>query len=194
MDRAEFQAVQLVLAFALGLALGVFYDVYRVWFRGAHRRAAKGLGDIIWWLLALSLAAGAFYRINSLSLRAAPLALALLGVAVQQGLISPWAFPLLQRFCRAVGRFLGWLFELLQRAVAFLLLPLVWPVELAFRLLLVLARLVRRVTSLFGRILRWLFAPPLRLARRVGGAVKRRLRRLLAATPAEQAEEPVDDV
>ncbi len=193
MDRAEFQAVQLVLAFALGIALGVFYDVYRVWFRGAHRRAAKGLGDIIWWLLALGLAAGAFYRINSLSLRAAPLALALLGVAVQQGLISPWAFPLLQRFCRAVGRFLGWVTQLLQRLVAFLLLPLVWPVEVAFRLLLAFARLLRRVTSLLGRLLRWLFAPPVRFLRRVGGAAKRRLKRLLAAAPADTAEEAAEE-
>lgn len=193
MDRAEFQAVQLVLAFALGLGLGTFYDVYRVWFRGAHRRAAKGLGDIIWWLAALSLSAWAFYRINSLALRAAPLALALLGVAVQQWVVSPWAFPLLQRFCHAMGRAIRWVMQLLQRVVAFLLLPLVWPVELVFRLLLLLARLVRRVTRFGGRILRWLFAPPVRFLRRAGGAVKRRLQRLWAAPPEEQAEEPAEE-
>ena len=193
MDRAEFQAVQLVLAFVLGVGLGIFYDVYRVWFRRTQARAVKGLGDIIWWLAALGLAAWAFYRINSLSLRAAPLALALLGVAVQQWLVSPWAFPLLQRFCHAAERFLGWVMQLLQRAVAFMLLPLVWPVELVFRLLLVLMHLVRRLMNFLERILRWLFAPPVRFLRRVGGAVKRRLKRLLVSTPDEQSDELVED-
>ncbi len=180
--------MQLLLAFALGVGLGAFYDLYRVWFRGARSRPMRGLGDLLWWGAALFLAAGALYRIDALALRLPPLLLALLGVAVQQACISPWAFPLLQRCCRFIGRFWRGLRRLWQRAVAVLLLPLVWPVELAFRLLLLLARLLG---ALFGRIeglLRRLLARPLGCCRRLAGLFWPKIKRIFAPKPEAAAE------
>lgn len=191
---AEIQAAQLGLSFALGLALGLFYDVYRVWFRAAERRWLRSLGDIVWWLAALFLAAWAMYRINGLALRGFPLALAMAGCVVEQVLISPCFFPLIRRLCGgllAVGRRL---FGLLRRLLELVLTPLVWPVELAFRLMVIVKRLSARLLGAVLRLLKWLTAPLwrpfLKLGRRGRDGVVRRLR---AAREKKSAASDVDE-
>lgn len=142
MDRAELQAVQLALAFGLGLGLGFFYDFYRVWFRQLKGRLWPALGDIVWWLAALGLAFAGLYHINGAQLRLPVLLLAAAGVCLYLGFFSPVLFPLLRRLLLGLWRLLRWLLGCFARAVALLLSPLVWLVELAFRLLWLLQRLL----------------------------------------------------
>lgn len=188
---AEFQAAQLVLSCCLGLGLGLFYDIYRVWFRAPGGRWLKGLGDIVWWLLALAVAAAALYHINGLELRLFPLALAAAGCCLEQALISPRFFPLLEGVCRFGLRLFRRLLRLLRRLLECLLLPLVWPVELAFRLVLLLKGLLLRLLRALRDLLLWLLRPVLRPLRRLYRRVRRRLKAVLRARllAEEQTEE-----
>ena len=164
MDRAELQAVQLALAFGLGLGLGFFYDFYRVWFRQLKGRLWPALGDIVWWLAALGLAFGGLYHINGAQLRLPVLLLAAAGVCLYLGFFSPVLFPLLRRLLLGLWRLLRWLFGCFAGAVALLLSPLVWLVELGFRLLWLLQRLLvlpyRWVLRPVGRLLSRLLVQP----------------------------------
>lgn len=189
---ADIQAVQLALSFGLGLLLGVFYDVYRVWFRASGRRWLKGVGDIIWWLLALLLAALAMYRINGLQLRAFPLVLAALACLAEQALISPRFFPLINAVCRFFMRLCRKIRRLLRQLIEFLLQPLVWPVELAFRLLLVMRCLLLGLCGRAVRLLMWLGAPFIRVARRVYRRLRRAAAAFLAAGSPAAEENPAD--
>lgn len=148
---AEIQAMQLVLAFALGAALGLFYDIYRVWFRAPGRRCIKGLGDILWWLAALLLAAVGLYYINGLALRGFTLALAAAGCLLEQLLITPGFFPLISRVSRWLVHLAGGVCRLLYRLAELVLLPLSYAAELLFRLLLLLWAVVRRLAYLLRR-------------------------------------------
>lgn len=159
MDRAELQAVQLALAFGLGLGLGFFYDFYRVWFRQLRGRLLPALGDIVWWLAALALAFGGLYHINGAQLRLPVLLLAAAGVCLYLGFFSPVLFPLLRRLLLGLWRLLRWLCGCFAGAVALLLSPLVWLVELAFRLLWLLQRLMLLPY-------RWVLQPAVRLLAR----------------------------
>ena len=154
MDRAELQAVQLALAFGLGLGLGFFYDFYRVWFRQLKGRLWPALGDIVWWLAALGLAFGGLYHINGAQLRLPVLLLAAAGVCLYLGFFSPVLFPLL-----------------------------VWLVELGFRLLWLLQRLLvlpyRWVLRPVGRLLsRLLVQPWQKLRTNLRKAFKKRIKKV----------------
>ena len=195
MDRAELQAVQLASALVLGLVLGLFYDVYRVWFRTEKKHISRGLGDVLWWLAALLMVAAALYHINGLQLRAAPLMLVAGGVVLQQGVISPWTFPMLQRLVWLLVRTVRLLIRIMHRVLAIALLPLLWVVELLFRLTMLVHRLIRRLWGVICRLLAWMTAPitkPLRLlVSRLRGALKRRIKRWLgrwlsSSSPAEE--------
>lgn len=185
-------AEQLAAAFGLGVGLGLLYDVYRVWFRRARRPWARAVGDIAWWLCALVLAAWALYYINGLALRGFTLALAAAGAVCEQAAISPRFFPLGERVCcrgvqwvRAFGR-------LFLRAVEAGLTPLVWLVELAFKLVGLVWRVACRVGGILGLLVRWLTAP---IWRPVAGCVrlsKRRLAQMCLMRAQNEAEEPVD--
>lgn len=153
MDRAELQALQLAWSLGLGLGLGFLYDVYRVWFRrlknDAGSRWLAAAGDIGWWLTALILAAAGLYRINGLELRLPILALAAAGVCVYMGFLSPVLFPLLWRLLGWLWRFLCWWGHCFGNALALLLAPLVFLVELGF----ILGRIIGRILKGLGRIL-----------------------------------------
>lgn len=194
---AEVQAVQLLCSFGLGTGLGVFYDIYRVWFRAPGKKWLKGMGDMLWWALALAAAAGALYHINGLELRLVPLMLAAAGCIIEQALLSPRLFPAIDglcrfvlRCCRAVGRFL-------RRVIEFLLYPLVWPVELAFRLLLFIRKLavgvLKKLRDLALWLLRPLLRPFMRQYRRFKGGIKRRLKARLLAEEAREAESGAEE-
>ena len=183
MDRAELQAVQLALAFGLGLGLGFFYDFYRVWFRQLKGRLWPALGDIVWWLAALGLAFGGLYHINGAQLRLPVLLLAAAGVCLYLGLFSPVLFPLLRRLLLGLWRLLRWLFGCFAGAVALLLSPLVWLVELGFRLLWLLQRLLvlpyRWVLRPVGRLLsRLLVQPWQKLRTNLRKAFKKRIKKV----------------
>lgn len=136
----EHAACQLGGALLLGLALGLLYDLYRVWFRRAGRMRA--LGDIGWWLLALAVALPVLYRIDGLALRGFTLALVALAAAGEQLLISPHFYPLGQRACARLLRLIGWLARLIARVVELVLLPLVWLADSLLRMLSLLAWLL----------------------------------------------------
>lgn len=159
MDRAELQAMQLAMAMCLGLGLGFFYDVYRVWFRRVKLRWLAGAGDIIWWGLALLLAMGGLYRINGLELRFPVLALTVAGVCVYMGLLSPVIFPLLWRLLGGLWRVIKWLGGCFAGALGLLLCPLVWLVELAFGLGQLGVQFGRAGARLLGRILGIILRP-----------------------------------
>lgn len=189
---AEIQAAQLAWSFALGVGLGLLYDVYRVWFRAAGRRWLKAVGDIIWWLAALLVAAWAMYHINGLALRGFPLALALLGCVVEQGLISPQFFPLMRRLCGGLLAVAGRLLGIFRGLLELLLTPLVWCVELVFRLLVIAKRLLLCVFGLVFRVLKLLTSPVwlpiVKLGRRVRRGVRRRIRAMLTDKSTNAAE------
>ncbi len=107
--RSELQAVQLALALMLGVALGFWYDIYRVWFRRCRGRMLRGAGDILWWLSVLILSVVALYHINGIELRVPVLLLVAGGLSLYMGLLSPVLFPLLQNVARLVWRSVLWL-------------------------------------------------------------------------------------
>lgn len=178
MDRAELQAVQLALALGLGLGLGFFYDVYRVWFRQLRGRLWPAVGDIAWWLAALALAFGGLYRINGAELRLPVLALAAAGVCLYLGLLSPVLFGLLCRLLLGIWRLLVWLCGCFAGALALLLSPLVWLVELGFRLVLLAGRFARWLWHILSGMLAWLFKPWRRLAEKINNAIKNRAKKV----------------
>jgi hypothetical protein len=143
------------------LALGLFYDVYRVWFRSERRGVLRGLGDVCWWLTVLLLVAAALYQINGLELRLPTLALIAAGVCLHLGLLSPHVYPLLYRLFRGLFRLLAGVGKILSRLLTLLLTPFVMVVEMGFRLLLVLAAVLKwlwhvvcRLTSPIRKLLR----------------------------------------
>lgn len=138
-------AGELAAAFALGVGLGLLYDVYRVWFRQAGKRRIRALGDIVWWLLAFVLAAVALYRINSLELRGFTLALAVAGAVAEQAWASPRFFPLSERVCAAIRHCLRRIWRLICRATELLLSPVVWAVAFILRLCGALFAAVKKV-------------------------------------------------
>lgn len=161
MDRAELQALQLAMSLCLGLGLGFFYDIYRVWFRKVQvrDRLLAGVGDILWWVLALVIAMVGLYRINGLELRFPVLALAAAGVCVYMGFLSPVIFPLLWRLLGWLWRAAKWLGRCLCDAMELLLCPLVWLVELGFGILGLLGCLLRLVGRILGGAVRFLLRP-----------------------------------
>jgi spore cortex biosynthesis protein YabQ len=181
-NRAEWQAVQLGLCFVLGLALGLFYDVYRVWFRSERRGGLRGLGDVCWWLAALLLVVLALYRINGLELRLPSLAAIAAGVCLHLGLLSPHVYPLLYRLFRAVFHLLADVCRLMARLLTLLLTPFVLVVEMGFRLLLVLravlkwlGRLICRLTAPIRKLIRKILARPARFGLRILRKIKVKL-------------------
>lgn len=185
-------AEQLAAAFGLGVGLGLLYDVYRVWFRRARHPWARAVGDIAWWLCALVLAAGALYYINGLALRGFTLALAAVGAVCEQAAISPIFFPLGERVCRRVVQWVCALGRLVRRAVECGLTPLVWLVELAFKLVGLAWRVVCRVGGILGRLVRWLTAPIWRPVVRCVRRARRRLAKMWLLRAQNGADEPVE--
>lgn len=162
MDRAELQAVQLALALVLGLGLGFFYDLYRVWFRSARGAIRKGVGDIIWWLLALTYSLVALYKINGMELRLPVLVLAAAGVCLYMGFFSPVIFPGLHRLVGWMVHIVRWLWRMLGRLLALVLLPVVWAADAVLRLL-----------GLILWILGWPFARLIKLGGRLAAVLRR---------------------
>lgn len=152
MDRAELQAVQLALALALGMSLGLFYDAYRVWFRSIRHPLWRGIGDIVWWAAAFGCSAAALYYINGMQLRLPVLALALAGVCLYMGFFSPVIFPLLSRLLGLLCRLVCGLLRLLGRLLALLLLPVVWVADALLRLAELLLRLAGVILRPFRRL------------------------------------------
>jgi len=173
MDRAELQAVQLALALGLGVGLGFFYDVYRVWFRQLRGRFWPALGDIAWWLAALGLAFAGLYHINGAELRLPVLALTAGGVCLYLGLLSPLLFGMLCRLLLGLWRLLVWLGGCFAGALALLLSPLVWLVEICFRLIMLVQRVLARVCRLLAGLLAWLGRPWRRLAGKIHKSLKK---------------------
>lgn len=156
---AEIQARQLALAFALGLFLGLFYDVYRVWFRHGGRTASKTVGDILWWLVALVLSAVALYHINGLALRGFALAMVALGCVTEQLFLSRRVFLFADSLAHLLLGVFRRLLGLMFRLTELLLWPLSFAVELLFRLGVKSVRLLQWLFSVFWRLLRFLTMP-----------------------------------
>lgn len=131
--RSEMQAVQLGLALNLGVVLGLWYDMYRVWFRHCRGRIWRGVGDILWWVAALGLSVVALYHINGVELRLPVLLLVVAGLCLYMGLLSPVLFPVLQDMVRLVWRFVLWVvgrvWHIGGLVVRFVVLPVVWVVD-----------------------------------------------------------------
>lgn len=183
-------AEQLAAAFGLGVGLGLLYDLYRVWFRRARRPWARAVGDIAWWLCALVVAAGALYYINGLALRGFTLALAAAGAVCEQASISPRFFPLGEWVCHRVVQWVCALGRFFRRAVECGLTPLVWLVELAFKLVGLVWLVACRVGGILGRPVRWLTAPVWRPVVRCVRRVKRRLAKMWLVRAQNGADEP----
>ncbi len=173
MDRAELQAIQLAAALGLGLGLGFFYDVYRVWFRQLRGRFWPALGDIVWWLVALGLAFVGLYHINGAELRLPVLVLAAAGVCLYMGLLSPLLFGCLGRLLLGLWHLLAWLGGCFGGALALLLSPLVWLVELFFRLTLFIWHFWQKIWHILVKIGSFLLRPWRRLAHKLHKSLKK---------------------
>lgn len=173
MDRAELQAMQLALALGLGVGLGFFYDIYRVWFRQLRGRFWPALGDIAWWLAALGLAFGGLYHINGAELRLPVLALVAGGVCLYLGLLSPLLFGVLCKLLLGLWRLLVWLSGCFAGALALLLSPLVWLVEIFFRVIILIWHLLTQIYHSMTGLLAWLSRP----WRRLAGKIYKRLKK-----------------
>ena len=173
MDRAELQAVQLVLALGLGVGLGFFYDIYRVWFRQLRGRFWPALGDIAWWLAALGLAFGGLYHINGVELRLPVLALTAGGVCLYLALLSPLLFGVLCKLLLGLWRLLVWFSGCFAGALALLLSPLVWLVEIFFHISRLIWHILTWVCQFLAGVLAWLLRPWQRLA----GKIYKRLKK-----------------
>lgn len=178
MDRAELQAVQLAAALVLGLGLGLFYDLYRVWFRQVRGRFWPALGDIVWWLSALGLAFAGLYQINGAELRLPVLALTAAGVCLYLGVCSPVLFGWLGRLLLGLWRLLAGLGGCFSGALALLLSPLVWLVELFFRLTLLFWQICRQIWHILYSLFGWLLRPWRRLGHKLHKALKKPVKKV----------------
>lgn len=157
--EAAQQGFELAGAFVLGLLLGVLYDVYRVWFRATTGTIRHTVGDVLWWLLALGISLAVLYRLNGLEVRGFVLLLAVLGCTAQQLLLSPKLFGGMEKLFCLILRWWRGVWRIFHRAVELLLTPVVWAVEIVFRLLRLVVRLCRGVGRTVLGLLSWLLIP-----------------------------------
>lgn len=159
MERAEFQAVQLVLAFGLGLSLGLFYDFYRLWLLGGKKKI-RAVGDLCWCILAMIWTFGGLYFINGGEIRFMVCAFGFLGMTLYLGFLSPVILPILKALLGVILKILAFLWRLFETVLHIFLLPVVWIFELIMKVLgcvfAFIMGIFAYVVGLFGKLAKFI--------------------------------------
>ncbi len=133
MERAELQAVQLLMAFALGMSLGLFYDFYRLWLHNGKKKI-RAIGDICWCLCAMVWTFACLYFINGAEIRFMIFAFGFLGISLYLGFLSPVILPILSKMLNIILKISTFVWRIFENVLQIFLLPVVWIFELIMKI------------------------------------------------------------
>lgn len=152
MTRAALQCAQMLCALGLGLSLGMFYDIYRIFIKKQHGRAWCWFGDLIWWLSALAWSFWVLVKISWADLRIPIIIAVFAGILVYLYYFSPALSHVYKRTAEITVKIIKKLFSVIIRILSIIFFPLVFITGGIYRITaFIISVISKAATKLIGK-------------------------------------------
>ena len=149
MSSAALQCAQMLCALGLGLSLGMFYDIYRIFIKKQRSKAWCWFGDLAWWLLALVWSFGILVKISWADLRIPIIITVFAGIFVYLYYFSPVLSDLYKKVVNLAVKTIKRIFSIFIRILSIIFSPLVFVTGLAYKIVYGIISLIKKIGKSF---------------------------------------------